>query len=437
MSEYKGKVVYEGNNLNSFARVPVHFDFHSHGAWTDYKQGLGNLEYFPRYLGALARKIQDKELNISGLVDIQADGFSEKRFEKLKKTLDEKADSYSVDLDSDKNTIFINFIRGVYGRVGISRVQEVLTNIPKVHYLAVGLDKDVPGGKSPSDTVNFIKDNQGYVIVDHPYFTPSLNPFKLTQGNNFVELNRDKIDAIEYNGQLNVKMLAPSIKSFIAGVLAGDISLKGLENILQKYGGVDYNALQYTGAGMMGGLIGAGVGYSKSEDNKVLGSVFGAGAGVVSGSLGLKGLETILQQFNGFNFSDADQLTAGIIAGTALTAPVALVTGYMNYCNNLVFKKAEELDLPIIGSSDANTPNSIGKTRTVAYLNRFQLNDEKNLVKNIFRSISKGNYEVLSEKDSISRMIGHVIKGYYSQFRANKKWFYNCPDSEKIGIPSA
>jgi hypothetical protein len=289
----------------------------------------------------------DKELDVSGLVDIQAKGFSEKRFNTLLKSVDRSNQFYRMDVDDGSGTAFFEFPDK--RNFALHRVQEVLTNVPKVHYLAVGLplNVNIRGGRTPQDTVKEIKEHKGYVVVDHPYALT----FK---GNNFVQINRGSIDLLEYNGGLNSRA---KISPF----------------------------------------VGAGI------------------AAVAGESLGLDVPYALL--------------TAATISAFAIKP--------LEYSNYLAKKRAPVLDLELVGSSDAHSIGDIGKTRTRVFMPSNQMAFDSNLISNIIENIKDGNYQILSKTNSLEAFASHVLKGKYSQFRAGKKWFYDVPNGEELGLPSA
>jgi hypothetical protein len=242
-------------------------------------------------------------------------------------------------------------------KVAITRVLEIVTGMPNVHCLAVGLsdDQGILGGESLKKTTEKIKEKNGFVIVDHPYFATF-------NGNYSVQDARKSIDALEFNGQIRTKNI--------------------------------FSALEFATTGC---FIGAGI-------------------------------EQLVDfPFNAF-------FAGGTLAGiTGLS-----LSAYMNHCNNLVLKRAPVLDLPVVGSSDANTPGSMGKTRTRVFLKKEETLIRDGLIKNIMNNVIEGNYEVLSEKENIFRIFDHILKGYYSQLRGRFDLLYkeDSPTDGK-GLPSA
>lgn len=81
-------------------------------------------------------------------------------------------------------------------RLYIPRTQEVLTNIPKKHILALGVG-DIKGGKSVEETLNEISGEGGYAIIDHPFMCGAWTEEEI------LELwDRGLIVGIEWNGGL-------------------------------------------------------------------------------------------------------------------------------------------------------------------------------------------------------------------------------------------
>jgi len=171
---------------------------HSHGCWTDYRNESEkknfpfDLKSFVEYCSIIGRDFQ-------AITDIMAHRpekpeFIEKRYKALLKTADPKDKSYVLQQNKTESVIYL---LKENKKLIIPRTQEILTDINFKHILAIGVEKDIRGGRNALETLNEIRDLGGYSILDHTFMCDAWNKEKVKK-----LYSKGLILATEWNGGL-------------------------------------------------------------------------------------------------------------------------------------------------------------------------------------------------------------------------------------------
>ena len=148
----------------------VNGSLHSHGCWTDYRNPAEqagfpfSLESFVRlYLecGRSFASVSDRRAHHSG-----KPAFREEMYEKLLETADPQNPDCYLEKRGSESIIWLNDAGQEFI---IIRTQEVLTDKPFKHILAVGAEKDIKGGNLPLETLKEIRESGGYAVINHPF----------------------------------------------------------------------------------------------------------------------------------------------------------------------------------------------------------------------------------------------------------------------------
>ncbi|MFQ5531606.1 MAG: hypothetical protein ACE5ES_03245, partial [Candidatus Nanoarchaeia archaeon] len=177
--------------------VDLSGSLHSHTFHTDYRNP-NERSKSPFDLGYFVRRCMEYGRNFQAVTDIRAQrpgfpAFDEQRYVELIKTADPNDNSYELEASKTEARVYIPSTREVFY---ILRTQEVLTNVPKKHVLAVNVG-DMPGGESPEETLKRIKGGGGFAIIDHPFMCGAWNEDEIHRA---YEVGL--IGAIEWNGGL-------------------------------------------------------------------------------------------------------------------------------------------------------------------------------------------------------------------------------------------
>jgi len=183
--------------INPTKDTKMRGSLHSHGCWTDYRNP-NERKSFSFSLRKFIDLCHESGRDFQAMTDIMAarpgmPEFREHRYDALLRTADAKADYelFQGDIES------VVYFEGGKKRVIIPRSQEVLTDIPFKHILALGVSEDVPGGKPAKDTLKRIKGEGGYTVIDHPFMCNAWTEEEL------LELREEGlVDALEWNGGL-------------------------------------------------------------------------------------------------------------------------------------------------------------------------------------------------------------------------------------------
>lgn len=149
---------------------------HGHGCWTDHRIAEEQL-IFPFVLKDFAEYCISCGRDFESITDIMAHRpgkpvFREHRHKELLDTANPKDKSYEFQRGKSESTIF--FKEG--GKLIIPRTQEILIGTQDVktdthfkHILAIGVEKDILGGRDSLEILKDIKDAGGYAILDHTF----------------------------------------------------------------------------------------------------------------------------------------------------------------------------------------------------------------------------------------------------------------------------
>ncbi|MBU0957670.1 MAG: hypothetical protein KKF56_02565 [Nanoarchaeota archaeon] len=232
----------EETQLVSEGYVPFEGSIHTHLFWTDYASSRGHrpkkwisralsylmpdVERFPRDVKTVSKRVLDRGINFTGLTDVVAEGdHFEHRFENLMKTK-ERGDRLDY-RDKSPVATFVDGAGEKERRLTYERSMEIVTGQEMAHILASRIPNfyemknddgslkynqvqakamqekfdrylqkrfDVPTEKRVERFLTFLKRTGCHVTIDHPMYKG--------MGADTIREHRDKIDALEENGNL-------------------------------------------------------------------------------------------------------------------------------------------------------------------------------------------------------------------------------------------